>query len=251
MGLPSLPLLNIHRKHRLLPAKVIRPATPDGTFSDILNSATCPSTVPSASCTRVPHLLYSTATLAPMPRPTSLPTSPTNIPSPPPATITEMDNESILEQIDAANPDILLVAFGNPKQEKWIYRNREKLNVAVSIGVGAALDFLGGSVARAPRWMQSSGLEWLHRLGNSPRRLARRPVPGPDDRDGRRRRPRRQRSSRPQRRRSRANCHKQAAAGHHRALHHASRRPDTVGCRPSRHAPRRSAGAIGAVRLRA
>ncbi len=60
---------------------------PDGTFSNFFGMPTCTSTVPPTSCTRVPRLLYSTATLAPMPRPTSLPTSPANIPSPPPATL--------------------------------------------------------------------------------------------------------------------------------------------------------------------
>jgi N-acetylglucosaminyldiphosphoundecaprenol N-acetyl-beta-D-mannosaminyltransferase len=94
--------------------------------------------------------------------------------APPPAPIDKMDNEAILEGIRRARPDILLVAFGNPKQEKWIHHHLRDLGVPVCIGVGAALDFIGGSVPRAPRWMQNSGLEWFHRLITEPRRLGRR-----------------------------------------------------------------------------
>ena len=94
--------------------------------------------------------------------------------SPPAASLENMDNGPIIEEIHRARPDILLVAFGNPKQEKWIHRHRKDLRVPVSIGVGAALDFIGGSVPRAPCWMQRSGLEWLHRAITEPRRLGRR-----------------------------------------------------------------------------
>jgi N-acetylglucosaminyldiphosphoundecaprenol N-acetyl-beta-D-mannosaminyltransferase len=82
-----------------------------------------------------------------------------------------MDNEALLRQIEAAQPDILLVAFGNPKQEKWIAMHRHRLRVPVCIGVGGTFDFLAGVNARAPQWMQRSGLEWLHRLSQEPRRL--------------------------------------------------------------------------------
>jgi N-acetylglucosaminyldiphosphoundecaprenol N-acetyl-beta-D-mannosaminyltransferase len=94
--------------------------------------------------------------------------------APPPAPLLEMDNAAILDEIHRARPDILLVAFGNPKQEKWIHHHRKDLKVPVCIGVGAALDFIGGSVQRAPGWMQETGLEWLHRLITEPRRLGRR-----------------------------------------------------------------------------
>lgn len=94
--------------------------------------------------------------------------------SPPPAHIVEMDNESLLAQVEATKPDILLVAFGNPKQEKWIHMHRHRLRVPVCIGVGGTFDFLAGAQPRAPEWMQRSGLEWLHRLGHDPRRLWRR-----------------------------------------------------------------------------
>jgi len=92
--------------------------------------------------------------------------------SPPLTSLEEMDHESILCRIEEARPDILLVAFGNPKQEKWLAMHRNRLKVPVCVGVGASLNFLAGAHARAPRWMQSSGLEWLHRLGREPARLA-------------------------------------------------------------------------------
>ncbi len=90
--------------------------------------------------------------------------------SPPFAPVVEMTPE-INERIRAARPDVLLVAFGNPKQEKWIYMHLAELGVPVAIGIGASLDFVAGEVARAPVWMQNSGLEWLFRLGQEPKRL--------------------------------------------------------------------------------
>ena len=68
-------------------------------------------------------------------------------------------------------PDILLVAFGSPKQEKWISRNRARLTVPVCIGIGGTLDFMAGTVRRAPMWMQRSGLEWVFRMYVDPKRL--------------------------------------------------------------------------------
>lgn len=91
--------------------------------------------------------------------------------SPPFAPIVEMDNEALLAQIEKAKPDILLVAFGNPKQEKWIYMHRDRLHVPVCIGVGGTFDFIAGATVRAPIWVQRAGLEWLHRLVHNPRRL--------------------------------------------------------------------------------
>lgn len=83
-----------------------------------------------------------------------------------------MDHEEILRQIAAARPDILLVAMGNPKQEKWIAMHRRHLQVPVCIGIGGTLDLLAGKLPRAPRWMRDRGLEWLYRLKQEPRRLA-------------------------------------------------------------------------------
>lgn len=83
----------------------------------------------------------------------------------------EATSPSLLQEIRDAKPDILLVAFGNPKQEKWIGRFGRELNVPVMIGVGGTLDFIAGKMRRAPHWMQNSGLEWLYRLIQEPRRL--------------------------------------------------------------------------------
>jgi N-acetylglucosaminyldiphosphoundecaprenol N-acetyl-beta-D-mannosaminyltransferase len=94
--------------------------------------------------------------------------------SPPYAPLDEMDNAEIFERIRAAKPDIMLVCFGCPKQEKWISRNLLFLDVPVMIAAGATVDFLAGSVARAPTWMRRSGTEWVFRLIQEPRRLARR-----------------------------------------------------------------------------
>lgn len=91
--------------------------------------------------------------------------------SPPYAKLLDMDFEAISSRIAAARPDILLVAFGCPKQEKWIYMNHRRLNVPMSVGVGATVDFLAGKFRRAPRWMQATGTEWLFRLSQEPRRL--------------------------------------------------------------------------------
>ncbi len=94
--------------------------------------------------------------------------------SPPLAGPLEMNNTEILAAVEAAHPDILLVAFGNPKQEKWIWMHRDRLKVPVCIGVGGTFDFIAGASRRAPAWMQRSGFEWLHRLIQNPARLWRR-----------------------------------------------------------------------------
>jgi N-acetylglucosaminyldiphosphoundecaprenol N-acetyl-beta-D-mannosaminyltransferase len=70
-------------------------------------------------------------------------------------------------------PQVLLVAFGAPRQELWIDRAGRALDVPVAIGVGGSFDYLTGRVARAPRWMRSAGLEWLFRLVRQPWRLGR------------------------------------------------------------------------------
>src|SRR5262249_29651610 len=94
--------------------------------------------------------------------------------SPPVCPLDQFDNDEILAEIEKANPDILLVAFGSPKQERWIHQNRDRLNVPVCIGIGGSLDMLVGAVSRAPVWMQKASLEWVYRLCVEPRRLARR-----------------------------------------------------------------------------
>ena len=82
------------------------------------------------------------------------------------------DSET-LRLIRAHETQVLLVAFGAPKQELWIDRLKEQLNVSVAIGVGGAFDYLTGRVPRAPVWMRRAGLEWLHRLARQPWRARR------------------------------------------------------------------------------
>jgi len=86
----------------------------------------------------------------------------------------EKTDRELCESINQSGARILLVGFGNPKQEVWFRRNAERLKVPVVIGVGGTFNFLAGHVARAPAWMQRSGVEWLHRLWSEPRRLWRR-----------------------------------------------------------------------------
>jgi N-acetylglucosaminyldiphosphoundecaprenol N-acetyl-beta-D-mannosaminyltransferase len=74
----------------------------------------------------------------------------------------------------AAQPDLILVALGPPKQELWIARSLSGVGPAVGVGVGASLDFLVGKYRRAPEWLGRIGLEWLYRLLQEPRRLWRR-----------------------------------------------------------------------------
>lgn len=94
--------------------------------------------------------------------------------SPPIASLFEMDHAEICRRIREAKPDLLFVSFGCPKQEKWIAMHYRDLGVPVSVGVGATIDFLAGKVVRAPRWMRATGLEWVFRLAQEPRRLAKR-----------------------------------------------------------------------------
>ena len=75
------------------------------------------------------------------------------------------ENKTIVTLINESRADVLYVAYGNPKQDMWIGRNKGALEtVHIAIGIGASLDFVTGNLARAPRWMQKLGLEWLHRL---------------------------------------------------------------------------------------
>ncbi len=83
----------------------------------------------------------------------------------------EEEQENIRAAVCAAQPDILLVGFGAPKQEKWIAANKERLSVPVSIGVGGSFEMAGGVVKRAPLWMQQAGLEWAYRFAQEPTRL--------------------------------------------------------------------------------
>lgn len=83
------------------------------------------------------------------------------------------DEQSIIADIKAKKPDILLVALGVPKQEKWLYTHLDELNVPVSIGVGGSFDVMAGVMKRAPLWMQKAKLEWLYRGLKQPSRIGR------------------------------------------------------------------------------
>lgn len=84
------------------------------------------------------------------------------------------EEEAVVAAVAAAAPDILLVAFGNPRQELFIARHFEALGARLMFGVGALLDFAAERVARAPRWMRQARLEWAFRLAQEPGRLLRR-----------------------------------------------------------------------------
>lgn len=83
------------------------------------------------------------------------------------------DEDALVARLRTACPDILLVAYGAPQQDKWIARNRERLGVPVSLGVGGSFDFVAEEARRAPVWIQRLGLEWLHRMGRQPWRARR------------------------------------------------------------------------------
>jgi len=82
------------------------------------------------------------------------------------------DDEAV-SLIRAHRTQVLLVAFGAPKQELWIDRLKDRVDVAVAIGVGGAFDYITGRVPRAPLWMRSAGLEWFYRLLHQPWRVRR------------------------------------------------------------------------------
>jgi N-acetylglucosaminyldiphosphoundecaprenol N-acetyl-beta-D-mannosaminyltransferase len=91
----------------------------------------------------------------------------------------DSESEAIIGLINASGADILLVAYGAPKQDLWIYQHREHLNVRMAMGVGGAFDYVVGNVPRAPRWMRQLGFEWLYRLIKQPwrwRRMMRLPI---------------------------------------------------------------------------
>ncbi|MGH2469704.1 MAG: WecB/TagA/CpsF family glycosyltransferase, partial [Chloroflexota bacterium] len=76
-------------------------------------------------------------------------------------------------RVRAAAPDVLLVAYGHPRQDLWIHQQQAELRVPVAVGVGGAFDFIAGRTHRAPAWLRRLGLEWLHRLAREPWRWRR------------------------------------------------------------------------------
>lgn len=94
--------------------------------------------------------------------------------SPPFRPLTPFEEAAIVKRINAAQPDILWVALGMPKQDIWIHDRRKSLNVPVAIGVGAAFAFVAGTVPRCPEWMGRAGFEWVYRLLKEPGKVWRR-----------------------------------------------------------------------------
>jgi N-acetylglucosaminyldiphosphoundecaprenol N-acetyl-beta-D-mannosaminyltransferase len=92
--------------------------------------------------------------------------------SPPFRALSRDEHQNLLQAIRDSRPHILIVALGQPKGELWIAENYEQLNVPFSIQLGASIDFVAGSVRRAPRWIQRIGFEWAFRLALEPSRLA-------------------------------------------------------------------------------
>lgn len=83
------------------------------------------------------------------------------------------EEEGIVQKINDSNADILLVAFGAPKQEKFIAKHKNELQCRVAMGVGGTFDYISGALPRAPKWMRMLGLEWLFRLFKQPARFGR------------------------------------------------------------------------------
>lgn len=84
------------------------------------------------------------------------------------------EEEGVVAEIRAARPDLLLVAFGAPRQDVWIRDNLDRLGARVAMGVGGLFDFYSGGIPRAPGWVRSLHMEWAYRLYQEPRRLWRR-----------------------------------------------------------------------------
>lgn len=80
-------------------------------------------------------------------------------------------NETLLNNINKSGANIVFVAMGSPKQEKWIYDNKEKLNANIFMGVGGTFDIISGTLKRAPKWIQKLGFEWLYRMLKEPKRI--------------------------------------------------------------------------------
>lgn len=93
-------------------------------------------------------------------------------------TMGSQENEAIVDQINAIHPNILIVGFGMPLQEKWLLENWERLDVNVILTGGAVFDYISGELRRGPKWMTDNGLEWLARLLIEPRRLWKRYIIG-------------------------------------------------------------------------
>ena len=88
------------------------------------------------------------------------------------------ENNNVVQEINIFTPELLVVGFGMPLQERWILENINSLNVKIAFPAGALFDYLSGQLPRAPRWVTDNGFEWLGRLIIEPRRLWKRYVIG-------------------------------------------------------------------------
>ena len=93
--------------------------------------------------------------------------------SPPFRPLSDEETRAAVERINASGAHVLWVGLGAPKQEFWMWNQRDKVK-PLMLGIGAAFDLLAGKIPEAPRWMQAIGMEWLFRLVREPRRLWRR-----------------------------------------------------------------------------
>lgn len=81
--------------------------------------------------------------------------------------------EKVIEEINSLKPNVLFVAMGAPRQEKWIYKHKDELKVDIAAGQGGTFDYEAGTIKRAPVFMQKCGIEWLWRLIKEPKRIKR------------------------------------------------------------------------------
>ena len=93
--------------------------------------------------------------------------------SPPFRKLTEEEDRAVVERIRVARADFVWVGLGAPKQERWMYEHKGRVD-SLMIGVGAGFDYFAGNIKRAPLWMQKCSLEWLYRLKQDPKRLFKR-----------------------------------------------------------------------------
>jgi len=91
--------------------------------------------------------------------------------SPPFRPLTDEENAAYMQQMNGSGADIVWVAFGAPRQERWMAAHYQQLKRGVMIGIGAGFDYLAGNTRHAPQWMKNASLEWLYRLIQEPGRL--------------------------------------------------------------------------------
>jgi N-acetylglucosaminyldiphosphoundecaprenol N-acetyl-beta-D-mannosaminyltransferase len=84
------------------------------------------------------------------------------------------ENKKMVDAVNAAAPDIVLISLTAPKQDLWITKNKAQLHPALYVGIGGAFEVMAGLAKRAPKWMHGAGLEWLFRLIQEPKRMYRR-----------------------------------------------------------------------------